>query len=95
MKLVKAYLAFAACVAVAVSVAGAVIIVNERTQLISEGESESEQVFLSQSNRLSDSSGEIAIEFDEIKNTAEQIFSLAPPPVNQIYWICKNIKACF
>ena len=95
MKLVKAYITVVACVAVAVSVAGAVITVNERTQLISEGETESEQVFLSQSNRLGDSSGEIVIEFEKIKNTAEQIFSLAPPPVNQIYWLCKNIRACF
>ena len=70
MKLVKAYITVVACVAVAVSVAGAVITVNERTQLISEGETESEQVFLSQSNRLGDSSGEIAIEFEKIKNTA-------------------------
>ncbi len=95
MKLVKAYLAVVACVAVAVSVAGAVIVVNEKTQLISEGKAKTEQVFISQSNRLGDSSGEIAIEFEEIKNTAEQIFSLAPPPVNQIYWACKNVKACF
>ncbi len=95
MKLVKVYFAVVACVAVAVSVAGAVIVINERAQLISDGATKAEQVFVSQSNRLGDSSGEITIEFEEIKNTAEQIFSLAPPPVNQIYWICKNIKACF
>lgn len=95
MKLVKVYFAVVACVAVAVSVAGAVIVVNERAQLLSEGKSQAEQVFISQSNRLGDSSGEITIEFEEIKNTAEQVFSLAPPPVNQIYWIYKNVKACF
>ncbi|MGN0572918.1 MAG: hypothetical protein ACI4IX_03155 [Acutalibacteraceae bacterium] len=93
MKILRAYFITAAAVLCLTATAACIFIADENVKKISLGSENAVIVLNSADERLYEEAVNPLPLLEKIKDAAKKAASIAPPPVNNLYWFAENLSA--